>query len=205
MTHLTPDTLAKAEAALIKLDPVLGAIIPSQQLKVREGREDYFASLSHSILGQQVSVAAARAITSRFDELTQLNPAKVAGLNEEACKVIGLSRQKAGYLRDLGAHFAENPAIYDHLDTLSDEDVIKELTAVKGIGVWTAQMFLLFTLARPDIFAPDDVGLQKGIMKLYRLDTLPPKKELAVFAERWAPYRSVASLHLWHSLDNMPD
>lgn len=196
--------IKQGETILAQRDPVLADLFTRQSIEERPRRTNYFASLTHSIIGQQVSVAAARAITARFDEHTGLQPEKVAALTEEECKIIGLSRQKAGYLRDLGAHFAENPTIYDHLDTLSDEEVIRDLTAVKGIGVWTAQMFLLFTLGRPDIFAPDDVGLQQALVRLYEWETVPPKRELAAFAEAWSPYRSIVSLHLWHSLDNEP-
>jgi len=193
-----------AERELRQRDPILGELINSQKLQPRELRSDYFASLCRSIIGQQVSVAAATAIASRFGEHTNFEPATVAALNLEAIKTIGLSKQKAGYLMDLAQHFVHNPAIYNHLGSQDDEQVIAELTAVKGIGVWTAQMFLMFTLARPDVFAPDDVGLQHGMMRLYGWETLPPKKELAEIASQWQPYRTIASLHLWQSLDNTP-
>jgi len=157
---------------------------------------------AQSFIGQQVSVAAANAIYGRFAERTELDPARGVALELDDIKAIGLSKQKAGYLHDLAEHFVDNPAVYNHLDTQTDEQVIEELTAVKGIGVWTAQMFLMFTLARPDVFAPDDGGLQRGMMKLYGWTELPPKKELAMRAEAWRPYRTVASLHLWQSLDN---
>ena len=133
-----------------------------------------------------------------------MEPARTTALTDEQVKTIGLSRQKAGYIRDLAQHFVDNPSIYNHLESLDDEAVITELTAVKGIGVWTAQMFLISTLGRLDVFAPDDVGLQRGMMRLYGWSELPPKKELETIAEKWQPYRTVASLHLWHSLDNNP-
>lgn len=194
-------TIRHAETELTRLDPVLGKLIASQQLEPETRSSDYFAALCRSIIGQQVSVAAARAINGRFEEHTGLEPGKVASLDEAACKFIGLSKQKFGYLRDLAAHFVDNPEIYNHLETQSDEQVIAELTEVKGIGVWTAQMFLMFTLGRPDVFAPDDIGLQRGMQKLYGWETVPPKKELVAIAERWQPYRTVASWHLWQSLD----
>jgi len=197
--------ILEAETYLTQVDPILGALISSQKLDARPLRDDYFTSLCRSIIGQQVSVAAANAIFTRFQSATQLDPSQVATLDEAATKQVGLSRQKTGYLKDLAQHFVEDPAVYNHLDKQSDEQVIKELTDVKGIGVWTAQMFMMFTLARPDIFAPDDVGLQRAILKLYNLETLPPKKELEKFAERWQPYRSIACLHLWQSLNNNPD
>lgn len=201
---MDPRTTKKAEAYLTAADASLGALIKRQRLAVRPERPDYFTSLSRSIIGQQVSVAAATAIFGRYAEQTGLKPAKVALLDEASSKIIGLSKQKAGYVRDLAQHFVDDPTVYNHLDTLPDEQVISELTAVKGIGVWTAQMFMMFTLHRPDIFAPDDAGLQRAMLALYGWEQLPPKRELAVFAERWSPYRTVASLHLWQSLDNQP-
>lgn len=201
---MTEDTIRIAEAALMQADPLLGKLVSTQKLVLSEPRGDYFAALARSIIGQQVSVAAARTIAGRFEEKTGYDPARAAALDEEAIRAIGLSRQKAGYIRDLAQHFVTNPAVYNHLETLSDDEVIADLTAVKGIGVWTAQMFLMFTLARPDVFAPDDAGLQRAMLKLYGWDTLPAKKELAALTEKWQPYRTVACLHLWHSLDNAP-
>lgn len=196
--------LKKAELTLRENDPVLGQLIKRQTLAPRPHRTDYFASLCRSIVGQQVSVAAASAIYGRLETATDLKPARVVELRDEEIKAIGLSRQKATYLKDLAAHFVKNPAVYNHLESQTDEQVIAELTAVKGIGTWTAQMFLMFTLARPDVFAPDDVGLQRAILQLYGWGSLPPKKELELFAQKWQPYRTVASLHLWQSLNNNP-
>jgi DNA-3-methyladenine glycosylase II len=198
------ETIRKAEAELIKLDPVLGALIKSQKLEPREPRTDYFRSLSGSIISQQISVKAAEAIFGRFKELTKLKPQNAVILSPEDIKTIGLSQQKANYIRDLAQHFVTDPNVYNHLEKQTDEQVIAELTEIKGIGKWTAQMFLIFTLARPDVFAPDDVGLQHGLLKLYAWPVLPPKQELETLAEQWKPYRSVASLHLWHSLKNKP-
>lgn len=200
----TPERIRQAEDELKRCDPLLGALIARQTLAPHRPRRDYFASLCRSIIGQQVSVAAAASIFRRFEAATRLQPAAVADLDEAATKAIGLSQQKASYLRDLARHFVNDPDVYVHLDTLTDEQVITELTAVRGIGVWTAQMFLMFTLLRPDVFAPDDVGLQKAMMNLHGWDALPPKGELAAVAEIWKPYRTVACWHLWHSLDNAP-
>jgi len=196
--------LSQAETALQKLDPVLGAVIELQKPIVRAPRSDYFFSLCRSIIGQQVSVAAASAIFARFESHTNLKPESVLYLDEGAGKEIGLSRQKLSYLRDLASHFVENPEIYAHLEKASDEEVIADLTKVKGIGVWTAQMFLMFTLLRLDVFAPDDVGLQTAMKRLYNWETLPPRKELEKFAERWQPYRTIACWHLWQSLNTTP-
>jgi DNA-3-methyladenine glycosylase II len=196
--------LKKAEQALTSQDPVLGALIATQTLEPREPRADYFQSLCRAIIGQQVSVAAATAIFTRFKTATNLEPQAVLRLTEADTKAIGLSRQKTTYITDLAHHFVENPDIYNHLETQTDEAVIAGLTAVKGIGTWTAQMFLMFTLNRPDVFAPDDAGLQRAMLRLYGWSTLPPKTELVAHADIWKPYRTVASLHLWHSLNNTP-
>lgn len=203
MSSLDQQILA-AEQALSKLDPVLGMAIAKNEHISREPRDNYFASLASSITGQQISVKAAASILGRLKEVTSLDPAKVAALDEVQIKTIGLSRQKASYLKDLAEHFVRDSAVFNHLDSLSDEEVILELTKVKGIGVWTAQMFLMFTLVRMDVFAPDDAGLQQAIKRLYKLDTSPKRSELITFAERWQPYRSVASWHLWAALDNEP-
>lgn len=197
-------SLTLAENTLIETDPILGAAIENHgHLPLRPDR-DYFEALAGSIISQQISVKAAAKIFERFREQTELKPERVLELSEEQIKAIGLSGQKSRYIHDLAEHFVKDSAVFNHLDTLSDDEVIIELTSVKGIGVWTAQMFLIFTLHRPDVFAPDDRGLQLAIQNIYNLSTIPKRAELEVFAEKWAPYRSTACLHLWHSLDNQP-
>ena len=198
------DFIKHAESVLCKQDSVLGVLIRKQKLVTRKRPSDYFAALCRSIVGQQVSVAAASAIFGRLEKITNLEPKLMLALSEEQIKQIGLSKQKTGYITDLARHFADNPEVYSHLETQSDEAVIKELTDVRGIGTWTAQMFLMFTLQRPDIFAPDDAGLQRAMMNLYGWEVLPPKKQLEEKALVWQPYRTVACLHLWQSLDNEP-
>ncbi|OGL24938.1 hypothetical protein A2884_02505 [Candidatus Saccharibacteria bacterium RIFCSPHIGHO2_01_FULL_48_12] len=189
-----------AEKELIKLDPKLGELIKLQTPIVHKPKTNYFHSLCRSIVGQQVSVAAAATIFARLESATDIDPNKIAKLSEEQIKAIGLSRQKAGYLRDLAQHFVDNPKVYNHLGQLHDEQVIAELTAVKGIGTWTAQMFLMFTLVRLDVFAPDDIGLQRAMKELYGWKTTPSYKKLEKTAEQWRPYRTVACWHLWASL-----
>ncbi len=193
-----------AEVELEGLDPVLGKLIGLQKPIFFEPRADYFFSLCRTIVGQQVSVAAAATIFARLEEATGLDPKKVVRLSDEEVKAIGLSRQKSMYIRDLAQHFVSNPKVYEHLEHLDDEQVIAELTAIKGIGVWTAQMFLIFSLTRLDVFAPDDAGLQRAMLQLYGWQELPSKHDLATHAERWQPYRTIASWHLWHSLHNTP-
>lgn len=192
------------EKELSRIDPKLGALITAHGTIQHTPRGDYFAALARSIVGQQISVKAASKIFGRLEEKTRLQPKQVADLTEEQIKAIGLSPQKSRYIQDLAEHFVKDSAVFDHLESLSDEEVIEELTKVKGIGVWTAQMFLMFTLVRPDVFAPDDVGLQQAIKKIYGLKEMPKRAELAEFATRWAPYRTTACWHLWHALDNEP-
>ena len=198
------DQIIRAEIELQRLDPLLGPLIQAQAPINRLRGGDYFAALTRSIIGQQVSVAAAAAIYGRFEAATNLNPQKVTTLTIEDLRALGLSRGKAGYIQDLAQHFVKDAAVFDHLDALTDDEVIAELIKVKGIGVWTAQMFLMFTLGRLDVFAPDDGGLQRAVAKLYGLEKVPPKAELIKIAEKWAPYRTIASWHLWESLNNLP-
>jgi DNA-3-methyladenine glycosylase II len=196
--------LSLAEQELTKLDPDMGILIKRNGPINHTEREDYFTALSSGIISQQISVKAAAKIFERFKDITKLDPAQVATMTDDDIKTIGLSGQKSRYLRDLAEHFVQDSAIFNHLDTLPDDEVILELTKVKGIGVWTAQMFLMFTLVRPDVFAPDDRGLQLAIQKMYGLSDVPGRSELEEIAAKWSPYRTTASWHLWHSLDNEP-
>lgn len=193
-----------AEQALMNQDADMAALIMQHGSISHEPRTDYFASLCRSIIGQQISVKAAAAILGRFAATTDMDAQRTAELTEEQARTIGLSGQKYKYIHDLAEHFVRNSMVFDHLETLSDDDVIAELTKVKGIGVWTAQMFLMFTLVRPDVFAPDDRGLQLAVQKLYALPEVLPRSELEQIAVKWSPYRTAASWHLWRSLDNEP-
>ncbi len=193
-----------SELRLAELDPDLGKLIRAHGTINHEPRSDYYASLARSIVGQQISVKAASKIFDRFEQLTGLKPELALNLSEEQVKTIGLSGQKVRYISDLAEHFVRDSAVFNYLDSLSDDDIIAELTKVKGVGVWTAQMFLMFTLGRPDVFAPDDRGLQLAVQKLYKLPEVPPRSEILAIAEKWRPYRTAASYHLWRSLDNAP-
>ena len=196
--------LSEAEEYLCQADHVLAILIQRNGHIEYPKSSDYFAKLAGSIISQQISVKAAATIFSRFRNVTSLSPKIAAELTPEQIKIIGLSGQKARYIQDLAQHFVRDSAVFDHLDTLHDDDVINELTKVKGIGVWTAQMFLMFTLQRPDVFAPDDLGLLNAIQKAYELPKKPTRSEAIKFAEQWAPYRTTASYHLWRFLDNKP-
>ena len=196
--------IVEAEAKLPQLDTKLGQLVELQRPLIHKPRTNYFFSLCRSIVGQQVSVAAATTIFARLEAATDIDPKKIATLSEEQIKSVGLSRQKAGYIKDLAQHFVDNPEVYNHLGQLSDEEVIADLTAVKGIGVWTAQMFLMFTLVRLDVFAPDDIGLQRAMKQLYGWKSTPGREKLEKTAAKWRPYRTVACWHLWQSLHNTP-
>lgn len=201
------EQITEAEAHLKAADPIMAGLLARQSVEVPAPRSDYFASLARTIIGQQISVASARATAARFEEATGFSPKRTIALTDDQARAAGLSRQKWGYIRDLAQHFVDDPAVYDRLDLLDDADVIRELVAVKGIGEWSAQMFLIFTLGRPDVFAPADVGVQNAMINLYGLHK-PLGKEglirMAEIAEPWTPYRSVALLHLWQSLYDDP-
>ena len=171
------------------------------QLTRRGGRFDV---LARSILSQQISVQAARTIRRRLQRLLpggRISAVGIDRLSDEQLQAVGISLQKRGYLRNLTRHVLAGTVNFRRLAKIPDEAVITELTAVKGVGRWTAQMFLLSGLGRPDIFAPDDLGLKNAIRGLYGLGVKPPTEELEGIAENWAPYRSVASWYLWRSLD----
>lgn len=198
---LTLQKIAAGEDYLIKTDPRLGSLIIKQRPIVYFSRGDYFYSLCRSIIGQQISTAAARAIFNRLEAAGGLAPQRLLALSDSELRAVGLSKQKISYLRDLAGHFSKNPNVYNHLGALSDDAVIKDLIAVKGIGAWTAQMFLMFTLMRSDIFAPDDIGIQRAMKNLYGWEKVPSRDELVTFAERWQPYRTIACWHLWKSIE----
>ncbi|MCA9327962.1 DNA-3-methyladenine glycosylase 2 family protein [Candidatus Saccharibacteria bacterium] len=196
--------LTADEAALCQLDENMDKLIRANGTIQHERGTVYFTELAESIISQQLSVKASDTIFRRFKEVTNLAPEKAAVLTEAETMRIGLSGQKARYIRDLAEHFVQDSAVFDHLDSLSDDEVIAELTQVKGIGVWTAQMFLMFTLGRPDVFAPDDLGLLNALVKLYDLPERPKRADAIELAEKWKPYRTTACFHLWHMLDNKP-
>lgn len=193
----------EAFEALPKMDPVLGAVV--EEIGVLEPvlQEDYFRALVQKIIYQQLSGKAAASILKRVEDMAdgRYDPEVLASFSQAEYRAAGVSRQKYSYISDLCRNFIEDAAFFEHLEDHSDEEVTEKLTRVRGIGVWTAQMFLMFTLGRTDVFAPDDLGLANAIVKLYDFAEKPKRKELAAFAERWRPYRSMASRYLWRSLD----
>jgi DNA-3-methyladenine glycosylase II len=194
-------------------DPVLAGLIDAVGTlgDAREGRphpDDHYGALVRSITGQQLSVAAARAIynrlTARFGDRPPTPEEILADEPEELRAAAGLSRAKVSYLRSLAEHVVSGELELERLDELSDEDAIAELVAVKGLGLWTAQMFLMFHLGRPDLLPVGDLGIRRAIERAYGLDGLPLPEAMEEIAEPWRPHRTLACRYLWRSLQNEP-
>lgn len=195
---------ARAVRHLRRADPVLAALIDRVgpcRLQVRAGGT-HFEALTRSIVYQQLSGSAAATIHARvIAALDSVTPDAVAAASDDALRAAGLSRQKICYLRDLAARSSAGGLDIPRLHELPDEEIITTLSVVKGIGRWTAQMFLIFRLGRPDVLPELDLGVRKGARLTYRMRTLPSVKRLVKLGQRWAPYRSFASWYLWRALD----
>jgi DNA-3-methyladenine glycosylase II len=199
----------RAQRLLARRDPVLRDLMRRHGTcgLARVQHEDPFKALVHAIVSQQLSSKAAATILRRFDGLFPgglPTPVAVAQRTDEELRAVGISRQKLGYVRDLCRTVDEGALDLDGLTALADDEVIAALTRVKGIGRWTAEMFLMFRLHRPDVFPMDDLGIVNAIVRAYRLRKTPTRARLEKLAERWRPYRSVASWYLWASLDVVP-
>lgn len=206
---MTPADYARARRLLLRRDPVLASLIreygPCGLAEAQ--RADHFSALVRSIVFQQLSTKAASTIYSRMVALLPggvLTPASLAALTDEQLRTAGISRQKAGYLRDLCDKVSAGVVPLDDLERMDDEQVIAALTTIKGIGRWSAQMFLMFRLHRPDVLPVGDLGIVNAVMKVYRLRKKPTADRLERLGEAWKPYRSVASWYLWRSLGNAP-
>jgi DNA-3-methyladenine glycosylase II len=215
-TRAKPASTAKPDPGvehLRSVDPVLGRVIdqvgpdglgdPRARLST-----DHYGALLRSIVGQQLSTKAARAIygrlTQRFGGRTPTPQEVLADDPEELRAAAGLSHAKVGYLRSLAEHVIDGTLELDRLEGMPDEEVTAELIAVKGIGAWSADMFLMFDLGRPDIVAVGDLGIRRAVMVNYGLAALPSPAEVERIAEPWRPYRTLACLYLWRSLDATP-
>jgi DNA-3-methyladenine glycosylase II len=174
----------------------------------RRGRPaDAYGTLIRSIVGQQLSTKAAATIFGRVLDLfggEVPEPKQLIGADPDALRAAGLSRAKVAYLRDLAERVEDGDLDFDHLTELSDEQVSEQLTAVKGLGQWTADMFLIFHLGRPDVLAVGDLGIRRAVERAYGLPEIPDAATLTRIAEPWRPYRSLGCLYLWASLDNAP-
>lgn len=207
---------AKARKALAASDPTMAALIErigkidiATRLKRRseERPADAYGALLRAIVGQQLSTKAARTIYLRVVDLfggSTPSPEQLLEAREEDLRAAGLSGRKTEYVRDLASHVLSGELELDRLDRLSDDEVIAEIVAVRGLGQWTAEMFLLFHLERPDVLSGGDLGIRKAIQVEYGLAEMPPPKQVLEIGEPWRPYRSLASLYLWESLAAVP-
>jgi DNA-3-methyladenine glycosylase II len=212
---MTPDDYARARRLLMRRDPVLGSAIKQIgpcRMAERQ-RKDHLTALVGAIVSQQLSTKAAATIFGRLVTLLSNGNAvdghvpgvaAIAAQDDAALRSVGLSTQKVGYLRDLTARIMDGRLDLDALDALPDEQVIERLTAVKGFGRWTAEMFLMFRLHRPDVLPVGDLGIVNAIQRLYRLRKRPDAKRINRLGEAWKPYRSVACWYLWQTLRNEP-
>lgn len=168
-------------------------------------RGDPFATLVRSIVGQQISVKAADSVWARLTgKVSSPTPEAILACTAEQLRACGLSARKVEYITDLAGHFASGRIHARLWPRMTDAEIIAELTAVRGIGVWTAEMFLIFNQLRPDVFPLDDIGLQKAVAMHYLDGQRPTRRELTGIGERWRPWRSVATWYLWRSLDPLP-
>jgi DNA-3-methyladenine glycosylase II len=207
---LTPEGYAKARRHLMRRDPILGAAIKTIGAcgMADRQRQDHLSALVGAIVSQQLSTKAAATIFGRLVALFPDNhipdAAAIAAHGDSVLRSVGLSGQKVSYLRDLSARLMDGRLKLDELDALPDEQVIERLVAVKGFGRWTAEMFLMFRLHRPDVLPGGDLGIVVAIQRLYRLRKRPDAKRVLKIGEAWRPYRSVASWYLWQTLRNEP-
>jgi len=203
-----PDSLEQ----LRKSDPVMRRLVdehgPLDEEQRRRGRPpEPYGALVRSIVGQQLSTKAARTIYERLTELfggKTPSPAELLAADPEDVRAAGLSRPKVSYLRSLAEHVQSGELELDRLSELPDEEVTEQLTAVKGLGQWTADMFLIFHLDRPDVLPVGDLGIRRAVERAYALPKIPDAAQLVEIGEPWRPQRSLASLYLWRSLDNEP-
>lgn len=195
----------QAKKELIKKDKKLGSIILSYPNDFLYSKYDPFYTLARSIVGQQISVKAAQAVWDRYEKkIKKVNPENTMKIHFMTLKSCGLSKQKITYLKSLAKSFIDNKLNILNSNTATDEEIISELTKIKGIGRWTAEMFLIFNLCRPDIFPVEDLGLIKGICKCYNLQYPINKEDAIRISLKWKPWRSVATWYFWRSLDPIP-
>ena len=202
---IAPHYWADACKHLMKKDRVMKRLIPQFGQACLQTRGDAFATLARSVVGQQISVKAAQTVWDRFAKLPeQMTPAQVLRLKIDDMRAAGLSVRKVEYLVDLALHFDNGAVHADAWSAMDDEAIIAELVAIRGIGRWTAEMFLIFHLMRPDVLPLDDVGLINGISKSYFSGEVVSRSDAREVALAWAPYRTVATWYIWRSLDPVP-
>ena len=209
MIIATKPELEKAAKHLSKHDPRLEIVITSAGLPALKPRDNYYASLIGSIISQQLSVKAADTIEKRFLALFDSDlprPEAILSKSIDELRAVGLSNAKANYIQDLAQNIIDGRLKFELFKSLSNDEIIAELTTIKGIGVWTAHMFLMFCMGRLDVLAIGDLGIRNGIKSLYDLKELPSPQMVEKIAKKygWHPYESAACWYIWHSLDNAP-
>jgi DNA-3-methyladenine glycosylase II len=201
---------AKARRTLMRRDPVMRELIRQHGAcgLADNQHTDPYKALVHSIMSQQLSSKAAATIARRFDDLfggTFPTPSQVLAMPDDRLRSVGLSAMKVSFIRDLARRIADGSLRLDAFDAMSDDEVIAALTEVRGIGRWTAEMFLMFRLHRPDVLPVGDLGIVNAIKKQYGLRKVPTPERMMRIGESWRPYRSIACWYLWASLDNKPN
>jgi DNA-3-methyladenine glycosylase II len=205
-------TLTEADEHLRSIDHVMRRLIDAggpidPETDRRGSRPDPYEALARAIVGQQLSTKAARSIWERLLEILGGNlvpPGELLAVDPETVRSAGLSRSKVNFLRDLAERIEDGRLDLVAMADLSDEDIVAELTEIKGVGPWTAEMFLMFHLGRPDVISTGDLGIRRAVQIEYGLDDLPGPTDLERIAEPWRPHRTLACLYLWRSLDNAP-
>ena len=202
---VTPDYWAQACQHLIKKDRVMKRLIPQFGNACLQSRGDAFVTLARSIVGQQISVKAAQTVWDRFSALPKkITPANVLKLKVDDMRAAGLSVRKVEYIADLSLHFSSKQVIESEWAMIEDDAIIEELVAIRGIGRWTAEMFLIFYLMRPNVLPLDDVGLINGISRNYFSGEPVSRSDAREVAQAWQPYCTVATWYIWRSLDPVP-
>ena len=200
-----PEYWDEAARELGTRDPVLSKLAARYQGLALGSRGDAFSTLARAIVGQQISVKAAQSVWDRLvTEITAVTPAQLGAADLTRLRACGLSGQKSAYLLDLAQRFSSGALDPERWSELDDEALIVELTQVKGIGRWTAEMFLIFYMARPDVLPLDDIGLQRAMSLHYNAGRPLSKLKMRRIGKGWAPWRSVATWYLWRSLDPLP-
>jgi DNA-3-methyladenine glycosylase II len=202
---MKPEYWDRAKRTLARRDPVIGDIMRKHPKVFMARRGEPFLTLARAIVGQQISVKAAQSVWDRLVLCVgEVTPQTVLAKERPLLRACGLSDRKTEYIADLAQHFADGAIHVHRWPDMTDEDIIAELVRVRGIGRWTAEMFLMFNLLRPDVFPLDDLGLQKGIRLAYFRNRKVALSTMRKLGEGWRPWRSVATWYLWRSLDPLP-
>ena len=200
-----PLSIKKAVKYLRQSDPELIPLLDAFKIQGLQPETNYFKSLTRSIVYQQLSGKAAKTILDRFillyKDKSYPTPVDVINIDHEKLRSVGLSNSKAQYIKNIAHAFLDNPDTYERLEEMDNQDIIDTLITIKGVGPWTAQMFLMFTLNRTDVFPVTDLGVQKGFQHYYKLSEMPTLGQMLKKSKQWAPYRIVVSLYLWRLLE----